>query len=143
MKRGSNIRGVARAAALCALSLTVIFGTLVPAQAHSKRYDTTTSIKLSGVSGGYGDAPDESGTISGKVKSEKDACVEERKVVVYSNRTDEKVGEDVTGGNGGWSVSVTDPKGSYHAEVKKRTLKKDKKHSHVCQSTSSGNVSAP
>jgi len=102
--------------------------------AHSKKYETTTSIKFVGSS--YGDS------FNGKVKSEKGACIDKRKVVVVRNRDDFKVGEDTTGDDGKWEIELQAfaDTGTYHAEVKKRTLKKDKKHSHICKATDSGNA---
>jgi hypothetical protein len=106
------------------------------AVAHNKTYDTTTSIKF--VGSDYGDK------FNGKVKSEKDACQDKRKVTVFRNRDDEKIGEDTTGEDGKWNVELGTfaEAGKYHAEVKKRTLDKNKKHKHVCGSTESGNVTA-
>jgi hypothetical protein len=66
---------------------------------------------------------EQNGDFSGKVKSDKQKCVEERKVTLWrahKNKDDEKIATDTTGSDGEWSTGNTGAeKGKYYAKAGK------------------------
>jgi hypothetical protein len=81
------------------------------------RYDTKLTISYSHASGGR---------FSGKVKSQKHACIAGRKVTVYRKRhgRDPAVGSDTSSTSGSWKVNPAGrvAAGNYYAKTPSRQL---------------------
>ncbi len=82
--------------------------------------DSTVTIKAEGVD------------LSGKVKSPRQACVTDRKVIVFKQigtrggGDDQKFASDTASSDGSWSTGNTGTPGKFYAKVRKTTMcKKD------------------
>jgi hypothetical protein len=125
MKRSLSI--VVTAALACSA-----FATLAAvAVAHTARYDSTVTISF------HRGHRSESDTFSGKVISVKDRCEKHRKVVVRRrlDGPDALVGTALTDTAGDWNVQVAStPAGTYYARAKRKVLRRNSSHLHVCRS---------
>ena len=82
--------------------------------------DSTVTIRAEGVD------------LSGKVKSPRQACVTDRKVIVFKQigtrggGDDQKFASDTASSDGSWSTGNTGTPGKFYAKVRKTTMcKKD------------------
>ena len=101
-----------------------------------KKFDTTVTINFS--------QSTYSAKFFGKVKSDKNACKKDRKVLVFhkTNSGKVKVGSDKSNDRGRWRLNVggTPPPGDYFAKAKKKLLNGGDV---VCKSDKSPTISVP
>ncbi len=104
------------------------------ASAHRILFKSTVSIKF--VGSRYGDS------FSGKVTSRKVACVRKRTVTVFKVATgpDEVVGRDVSSATGEWQVEGGVSPGNYYAKAKRKVLKRNARHRHICRRATSRTI---
>ena len=104
------------------------------ATAHEKKIKSIVTLNFSG--GLYGEG------FSGKVSSKKKKCRQGRKVRVRRDGT--VVGTDVTNKRGKYHVgNANPPPGTYVAKAKKKVIKKNANHKHVCKKATSVPVVVP
>jgi hypothetical protein len=109
------------------------------ATAHTAKYRTRVTIHFSG--GPYGNS------FFGKVKSRKAACVRHRKVKVFRQKpgADKQFGTTSTSDTAGnWNVTNGNASpGDYYAKAKRKVLKHNANHFHVCKRGRSATISVP
>jgi hypothetical protein len=104
------------------------------ATGHKKKIKSTVTIEFTDTV--YGDS------FSGEVNSKKRKCERNRKVTVFRGGT--SVGSDTTNNQGEYVVPVDNAApGNYFAKAKKKVLKKNKKHKHVCRKAKSPTITVP
>jgi len=121
MKR---IAAVAVVAALMSVSLVAV------ATAHTVKHDSTVTfqVKFNGP---------EADTFEGKVRSDSDRCVANREVRIKredDNGDVESFAKDTTNADGEYSVrqGYLEP-GHYYAVVRRKVLRENELHTHVCK----------
>jgi flagellar hook assembly protein FlgD len=126
MKR---IAAVAVMAALMSVSLVAV------ATAHTVKHDSTVTfqVKFNGP---------EADTFEGKVRSDSDRCVANREVRIKredANGDVKSVAEDTTNADGEYSVRTgrTLKPGTYYAVVRRKALRENELHTHVCKRAAS------
>jgi hypothetical protein len=129
---------VATVAVLAAAAILAIGGGL--ATAHIKKYGSTVTINFQ-EGGAYADQ------FRGKVRSNKAACKKQRTVKVYRKKPgpDALYGSDKTNKKGKYVVAPgrNATPGNYYAKAKKRVLKKNSLHKHVCKKATSNTIPVP
>jgi len=105
------------------------------ATAHTKRFTTTVTIEAAGSPSGD--------SFSGDVDSRKNACLKNRKVTIIREQGDQEVGSDRTNGDGHYVVDIDGfvQPGDYYAKVKKKVLKRNNEHKHICKKATSDTAS--
>jgi hypothetical protein len=129
---------VATIAALAAAAILEVGGGL--ATAHTQKYGTTVTINFQ--AGTYADK------FFGRVKSHNAACKKKRKVKVFRKKPgpDAVFGTDTTNKKGKYLVAPgkrAKSGGKYYAKAKKRVLKKNSLHNHVCRAGTSSTITVP
>jgi hypothetical protein len=110
------------------------------ATAHKKKIKSTVTIQWSDNDDPY-DATGE--TFSGDVGSKKKKCRKGRQVTV-KEQGGVSVGTDKTNKQGHYRIVVGNAdSGAYFAKVKKKVIKKNQKHKHVCKKARSDTISVP
>jgi hypothetical protein len=109
------------------------------APAHTKKFNTRVTIHFD--ASPYGDS------FFGKVKSKKHACEKNRKVKVFRRQPGPDAqfdGSDQSDNQGDWRITNgTAAPGNYYAKAKKKVLKNNNKHKHVCKRGRSRTISVP
>jgi hypothetical protein len=109
------------------------------ASAHTKRFNTNVTINFD--PSPYGDS------FFGKVKSGKKACKKNRTVKVFRKRPgpdDQFDGRDKSNRRGRWRITDGNAApGNYYAKAKKKVLKNNNRHKHVCKRDRSRTISVP
>lgn len=125
------------AAIALATAAFMIGGPLSLASAHTAKYDSTVTIKLT-------KAGKEGGTISGDVESATARCVAQRGVNVRmrAEGPDPLVASAITDDAGAYELPITADLGAgdYYVVAAKKVLRKNSKHRHVCRRAVSENV---
>ncbi len=106
------------------------------ASAHRVIYKSTVSIKFT--TSAYGDS------FSGKVRSPRARCVKRRSVRVFRVATgpDTVIGTDTSSDTGAWVVNpggFASP-GDYYAKAKRKVLKRNARHRHICRGATSRTI---
>jgi hypothetical protein len=111
------------------------------ASAHKKKIKSTVTISWSDNDGIY----QESDVFDGDVGSKKKKCRADRKVKVFRAQGDQQIGTDETNNQGHYVVRVGGEAtpGDYFAKAKKKVIKKNKKHKHVCKKATSPTLAVP
>ena len=131
-------RGLALAAAT-ALAAGVFALLAVVAAAHTARYDSTVTIHFQR---GHG----ERGAFSGKVISQKARCQIDRTVAVRKrvDGPDRLIGTDRTNTEGEWELEAQGTNAwAYYARARRKVLRKDADHLHVCRPATSHDLVIP
>ena len=124
--------------ALIAVLAVGAVGFAAVAAAHTVRFDSAISAKY--------ERPTKTKTaaFAGEVSSPKARCMKNRTVNVRLRQTDGSsvvVGSGSTDAAGEWRIEFADlAKGTYFAQVKKKALRKNKKHKHICKRAFSKDV---
>ena len=109
------------------------------ASAHKVRHSSTVTINFD--DDPYGD------TFFGTVNSPKPACERNRTVRVKreAGATDPVFGSDITDEDGDYSVSTgaQAAPGDYYAKAKRRVLKRNNNHKHICRAAKSPLITVP
>ena len=112
----------------------------IVAAAHTARYDSTVTISFQ--RGHHG----ESDEFSGMVISQKNRCQIHRRVVVRKrvDGADPAIGTDATNRDGRWEVKAALGKkaGTYYARARRKVLRRNANHLHVCKPAISDDVKA-
>jgi hypothetical protein len=98
--------------------------------AHKKKIKATITVQWNDNEGPYTSGDIFSGDVTTKKK-----CRKDRRVKVFRAQGDQLIGTDGTNSQGHYVVEVggeASP-GDYFAKLKKKALKKSKKHKHVCK----------
>jgi hypothetical protein len=108
-----------RAVSVLVATAAIVAATAAIAFAATTKYDSNVTISFQP---GHQDVSD---TFSGRVQSQKAACVKDRKVKVFEQAEsgDVLVGTDLTDDSGAWKVPVDSAEpGTYYAKAKKKEL---------------------
>ena len=129
---------VATVAVLAAAAILAVGGGI--SAAHTAKYKTKVTINFQ--PGTYADR------FFGKVKSKNPACIKKRTVKVYRQKSGPDVlfGTDTTNKKGKYLVAPgkhAKSGGGYYAKAKKRVLKKNSLHKHVCRAGTSRTITVP
>jgi hypothetical protein len=110
------------------------------ATAHKKKIKSTVSIAWHDNDPYY----EEGDRFEGDVGSKKKKCRKNRKVTV-KRVGGGKVGSDQTNNQGHYVVKLNGDAapGDYFAKAKKKVIKKNKNHKHVCKKAKSNTISVP
>jgi hypothetical protein len=109
--------------------------------AHKKKIKSTVTISWNdNIVGPY----DEGDRFEGDVGSKKKKCRQDRKVTV-KRVGGATVGSDRTNDQGHYRVQLSGDaaSGDYFAKAKKKLIKKNKKHKHVCKKATSPTITVP
>jgi hypothetical protein len=100
------------------------------ASAHKKKIKAAVTIQWTANDDPYAIGDIFSGDVATKEK-----CREDRTVKVFRAQGVQPIGTDETNDRGHYRVQVTGPAspGDYFAKVKKKVLRKNKRHRHVCK----------
>jgi hypothetical protein len=111
------------------------------ATAHKKKIKSTVTIAWHDNDDPYYEQGDH---FDGDVDSKKKKCRKNRKVTV-KRVGGGKVGSDQTNNQGHYVVQVGGEAapGDYFAKAKKKVIKKNKNHKHVCKKAKSNTISVP
>jgi hypothetical protein len=98
--------------------------------AHKRKIKATVTIQWNDNEGLYSPGDIFSGDVATKKK-----CRKDRTVNVFRDQGDQLIGTDETNNQGHYLVEVAGEAspGDYFAKVKKKVLRKNKKHRHVCK----------
>ncbi len=124
--------------ALTAALAVAALGLAGIASAHTVKFDSAISAKY--------EKPTKSkpAAFAGTVSSPKARCMKNRDVNVRMRLTDGStsvVGSGSTDAAGNWRIEFADlAKGTYFAQVKKKALRKNDEHKHVCKRAFSKDV---
>jgi hypothetical protein len=129
---------VVTVAVLAAAAILAVGGGI--SAAHTKKYASRVTINFQ--AGTYADQ------FFGKVKSNKAACKKKRTVKVYRKKSgpDALFGTDKTNRRGKYVVAPGKRAKSgrdYYAKAKKKVLKKNSSHRHVCRAATSRTITVP
>jgi hypothetical protein len=105
--------------------------------AHKKKIKATVTIQWSDNEGPYASGDIFSGDVATKKK-----CRKDRTVKVFRAQGDQQIGLDKTNNQGHYVVEVggeASP-GDYFAKLKKKVLRKNKKHKHICKKATSPTI---
>jgi hypothetical protein len=131
MKRSTRVLGTAALACSAFAALAVV------AAAHTARFNSIVTISFQP---GHGQAND---TFSGMVVSRKGRCQRHRAVVVRRRVVgpDLRVGATFTDRDGHWEVlSASTPTGTYFAKARRKVLRHNSRHLHVCKAAISNDL---
>jgi hypothetical protein len=112
------------------------------ATAHKKKIKSTVTIAWDD---NFVPPYDEGDRFEGNVGSKKKKCRKDRKVKVFRTQGNQLIGTDQTNNQGRYVVAVgreASP-GDYFAKAKKKLIKKNKKHKHVCKKAISPTIMVP
>jgi hypothetical protein len=111
------------------------------ATAHKKKFKTTVTIQWNSNEGQYSSGD----TFTGNVGSKKKKCRKDRTVKVFKVQGDRLIGTDQTSNRGRYVVRVGGDAtpGDYFAKAKKKVIKKNAKHKHVCKKGRSPAIVVP
>jgi hypothetical protein len=129
---------VATVAVLAAAAILAVGGGI--SAAHTAKYKSKVTINFQ--AGTYADK------FFGKVKSKKAACKKKRTVKVFRKKSgpDAVFGKDKTNKKGKYVVAPgkrAKSGGKYYAKAKKRVLKNNSSHKHVCKAGTSPTITVP
>jgi hypothetical protein len=105
--------------------------------AHKKKIKATVTIQWNDNEGPYATGDIFSGDVATKKK-----CRKDRTVKVFRAQGDQLIGTDKTNSQGHYIVEVggeASP-GDYFAKLKKKALKRNKKHKHICKKATSPTI---
>ncbi len=127
----NRIKAMQRVLTLVAAASSLAFaGVVAVAAAHTVRHATTVTIH---VKKGSTHKP---GSFDGKVSSDTSRCEVGRTVAVRMGETTTVlVGTATTDAKGNWALQLTGPAqpGSYHAVARRKVLRKNSHHVHICK----------